>query len=275
MMNEQQEKKITDKELKETINFYKDLTGDVIDYAHHLFIALTFHSTKIEGSTYDLTETKTLLEKNITAEKDFISANMILDHFEALNYVVEMSGKKIIPDENIIKRIAGMVKKTTGKEYHNILGSCDESKGDYRVNLVTVGSEIVTFPAPQKIKPLMAQLVKDLNKDLLSATSLQQKLNIAFKIHYDLVMIHPFSDGNGRTARLMMNYILNYFDLPLFTINANIRTEYIKTLENTYKTDDFNLFYDFSKKEYYNFLMEQIKTITKNIKTLNFYKKRK
>ena len=61
---------------------------------------------------------------------------------------------------------------------------------------------------------------------------------LAFDAHFYLVSIHPFADGNGRTSRLLMNYILSYHQLPLATIFKEDKLEYYQALEASRPVDE-------------------------------------
>ena len=66
---------------------------------------------------------------------------------------------------------------------------------------------------------------------------------LAALAHYKLVTIHPFVDGNGRTARLLMNLLLRQHGYPLAIIKKEKRAEYIAAIEHARKQEDMMLFY--------------------------------
>ncbi len=249
----------TEKNIGELIKRYKTVVEEIINHNHYLAISFIFHSTKIEGGTYNEIETQILIEDDITAQKDFISGLMIKDHKAALDYVIQESQKQKIPDEKTIKTIAGLVKKSTGNIYENINGVCDEKKGDYRVNLVTVGNKNIVFPNAPKVKSLMLDFITQLQIEIKNTKTIEDKLNLAFKSHYKIIEIHPFSDGNGRTARLLMNYILNYFNLPLSIVRHEKKQEYYKAIEKTFVSKKMTYFNKFMLNEYVKYLSDEIK----------------
>jgi Fic family protein len=65
-----------------------------------------------------------------------------------------------------------------------------------------------------------------------------QIFSVSFDLHFDLVSIHPFADGNGRVSRLMMNYILVYYDQSPAIINKADRNQYFKSLEESREIED-------------------------------------
>jgi Fic family protein len=77
------------------------------------------------------------------------------------------------------------------------------------------------------------------------------------------VSIHPFADGNGRTGRLLMNYILAAFDLPIFHVYKSNRISYIQALERTRETGKITVFHNFMFGQYKKFLEKEIKALKK------------
>ena len=87
----------------------------------------------------------------------------------------------------------------------------------------------------------------------------REKLELAFEVHYRFVSIHPFVDGNGRTSRLLMNYILAIFDLPIFYVFKSNRIPYIKALERARETKNNAIFYNFMYRQYQKFIEKELK----------------
>jgi len=71
--------------------------------------------------------------------------------------------------------------------------------------------------------------------------------------------IHPFYDGNGRTSRLLMNYIQAFYDLPIAIVHSNAKAEYIQSLVDTRKKNDIQIFRDFMVSEYTALLENEIR----------------
>ena len=107
----------------------------------------------------------------------------------------------------------------------------------------------------------MKSFVEQTNKQISEAKTFQQKCEAAFSAHFQFVSIHPFSDGNGRTSRLIMNYILSVFDLPVFYVYKSNRISYIQALEKSREKDNIQHFYNFMFGQYKKFLEKEIKTV--------------
>jgi len=83
-------------------------------------------------------------------------------------------------------------------------------------------------------------------------------LEICFDAHFDLVSIHPFYDGNGRTSRLLMNYLQAYFNLPLSIVFKEDKTSYFEVLQQIRKEENIELFREFMLGQYSKYLQVEI-----------------
>ncbi|MDR1432945.1 MAG: Fic family protein [Puniceicoccales bacterium] len=178
---------------------------------------LTYTSNAIEGNTLTRRETALTLEENITSGAkplvDYIEAK---NHGEAFRFVVECAGKTEKISENLILDV-----------HRKILQGIDNSNaGGYRSVRVRISGSRTTLPNPLKVPELMTEFVEKLSK---SRESTPIK---AIEAHYSLVAIHPFTDGNGRTARLLMNLILLSDGYAPLIVRVRDRKRYIDSLEN-------------------------------------------
>jgi Fic family protein len=244
-------------ELEKLNTEYKNLNvQEAIDYEIFCAISIVWHSTKIEGCSLTETETKVLLEKDITAAgKPLKDHLMIKDHFAAFHYIKEQAKQKRKLSLEFIKEIGALVMKNTGSFTNTILGNFDTSKGDLRLAQVYVDKKY--FPDYKKVPTLLEQLCKSVNQKLDTVKD-TEILKLAADIHYNFVNIHPFGDGNSRTARLLMNYIQLYHHEPLIKIFTEDRTEYIDALNETEEKENLEIFREFIAKQETKFLKVEI-----------------
>ncbi|GAB1415967.1 Fic family protein [Paludibacter sp.] len=243
--------------LQSLVAEYKETARGQVDLKKFTYYAITYHSTAIEGSTLTEGQVYNLLDLDMPAKnKPFSEQQMVIDHQKALVYTLNKSLEKNLLTEEFIQEIGGLVVRNTGSVYNTSLGTFDSTKGDYR--LVNVHAGARTFPNYAKVPGLMKDFVKEINRKILSAKSFQEKCEVAFEAHYQFVSIHPFADGNGRNSRLIMNYILSYFDLPIFYVFKANRISYIRALEKARESGKIEVFYDFMYKQYKKFLERKI-----------------
>lgn len=153
----------------------------------------TYHSNAIEGNTLTLGETKAVLLDGIT-----VAGKRLQEHLEAVNHREAM---------RLMMRLAAVKKPLEESEildiHRTILsGIQTEDAGRYRTLRVRVAGSMRVFPNPLKVPELMAEFIHEVNISSL------HPIVVAADLHYGLVAIHPFADGNGRTARLLMNLYL-------------------------------------------------------------------
>ena len=239
---------------------YQDLKlHESIDFEKFNLYLITNHSTVIEGSTLTYIETQLLLDKDITpGGKPLHDSLMTKDHYAALLHVISLSKKKKnAVNTKMLQKTNALVMKNTGAIYNTALGSVDESKGDLRKMKVFVGKS--SFPNYNKVPELLETLCERLNEMInKEGVSIEEQLKISFFVHFNLVRIHPFTDGNGRTARLLMNYIQSIFNLPLSTVYQEDKAEYYNALITARKKEDINIFYDFMFTQYKKQLNSEI-----------------
>ena len=89
-------------------------------------------------------------------------------------------------------------------------------------------------------------------------------IKLSADIHYNFVNIHPFGDGNGRTTRLLMNYIQLYHNEPLIKIFTEDRAEYIDSLNATEEKEDLNIFRDFICRQQIKFYESELNKFSKS-----------
>jgi Fic family protein len=245
---------------EQLVKEYNRLIVGQVDVKKYTCYSISYHSTAIEGSTLSESQVFDLLENDITAKnKPFSHHLMVIDHHKALEYILKYAKDKQPLTQHFIQYIGGMVVKNTGAEYNVAVGSFDSTKGDIRLLNVRAGSR--SFPNYTKVPDLLKKLIFDTQTEMKTAKTFREKCELAFRLHFRFVSIHPFVDGNGRASRLLMNYILAYFNLPVFFVFKENRTAYINALETARGSEDETIFYKFMFRQYSKFLKKEINEI--------------
>lgn len=242
--------------------------SEVIDFDKFNEYAIVHHSSSIEGSTLTENETRLLLDENLTPKgKPLTHTLMTKDHYDALRYSLnEADASASIPvSVNLIQKINALVMKNTGSVYNTPLGVVDGTKGEFRKGNVSAGNAY--FPSYDKVESLTVKLISSINEKANGASTDKDKIELSFAAHFNLVSIHPFYDGNGRTSRLLMNYLQKKFDLPMAIVFKEDKNEYFTALQDARKLNQISPFYAFMYGQYYKFLdleIEAYKTISQN-----------
>lgn len=234
-----------------------------LDYEKFCMISIVYHSTKIEGCSLSETDTKVLLENNITAQgKPLTDHLMVKDHYNAFLKIKQDAIAKRKFSVDFIREINALVMKSTGAMTSTIAGNFDTSKGDLRLAQVYVDKKY--FPDFNKVPRLLDDLVKYVNERIDKVTG-DDIIKLSGDIHYNFVNIHPFGDGNGRTARILMNYIQLYHNEPLIKIFTEDRAEYIDALNETEEKEDLNIFRDFICRQQIKFYESELSKFNKSM----------
>ena len=215
-------------------------------------VMVSAHSTMIEGSRVTVQSAFDFLvgdEAKIDRSLPWDGYDMLADHALALNLALQWADERRLPSPQLLQELAGAVMRTTGLRTNGILGSTDAAKGDFRLDKVSIlGAS--SFPNAQKVRPLVEQLTRQLTARMPRATTLPEQLHVAFDAHQQLVSIHPFNDGNGRTSRLLMNYVQRYYGQPLTIVFREDKRAYFEALENSRRTEDLTSFRKFMLTQY-------------------------
>ena len=247
-------------EINNLADIYLKLSKGMIDHDKYTYYAIRHHSTAIEGSTLTEKQSVNLLEYGKPAAlKPMQDHFMVLDYFKALTYTLQLAKEKKPLSSNLIQSIAAQVKTNTGETVNTALGTYHTDKGDFRTGTVRAGNR--TFPDYKKVPALVKQLCEQANEEIKKVKTFEEKCNLAFKVHFDFVSIHPFGDGNGRTSRLLMNYIQAWFNLPLSIVFKQDRIKYVEALESARNREDISIFYRFMYVQYQKFLKTEIKQL--------------
>lgn len=229
----------------------------IIDFDKYNHYNITYHSTSIEGSTLTKTEIQLLLDEGITPKgKPLNDSLMVMDHFNALQFVIKSAKENKKISLEFIQQINAHVMKQTGSVYQTVFGELDSSKGVFRKGNVSAGNSY--FVNYDKVEPLVKKLCEALQQRLKDNETLIQQIDCSFDAHFDLVSIHPFYDGNGRTSRLLMNYLQLLFKLPMSIVFKEDKVEYFDALIQTRKEKDLEIFRGFMYAQYEKYLTLEI-----------------
>ncbi|MFQ5812385.1 MAG: Fic family protein [Anaerolineae bacterium] len=199
--------------------------GIVAKLKEHFDVEWTYHSNAIEGSTLTLAETRLVLLDGLT-----VGGKSLREHLEAINHkhaidFVEALAAKVEPvTEHNIRQIHALILRTID----------DENAGAYRRAQVYITGSTYVPPAGIQVPSLMQELVTWINS--AEAAGLHP-VERGARAHFRLVHVHPFVDGNGRTARLLMNLILVREGYPPAVIRHERRPEYYDTLDRAHEGD--------------------------------------
>lgn len=213
-------------EKKARLDAHRPLPSSVIAKLKEYFtVAWTYHSNAIEGSSVTLQETRAILLDGITVGGKPLREHLeVINHRHAIDFVQALAQKDAPLTEHAIRQIHALVLRTID----------DEEAGRYRRGNVRItGSDFVPPDAvavPGLMHDFAAWLASDEAKQL-------HTVEFAALAHFKLVDIHPFVDGNGRTARLLMNLILMRAGYPPAIVRAEDRVAYYDALDAAHAGD--------------------------------------
>lgn len=141
--------------------------------------------------------------------------------------------------------------RTTGSVHNTIGGSFDSSKGEFRLCGVTAGVGGRSYMSYQKVPAKVEELCSILQERQKLMNTLREQYELSFNAHLNLVTIHPWVDGNGRAARLLMNYIQFCYRLFPAKIFKEDRADYILSLQQSQDEE--------TSQPFLNFMATQLK----------------
>lgn len=208
-------------ELKSELDQYRPLPTAVVRNLRNVYrVEWTYNSNAIEGNTLSLIETKVVLEDGLTVGGKRLQEHLeVVNHAEAIDFVEEQVQKHSTLDEHTLKLIHYLILKNID----------NENAGRYRSINVRISGSKHEPPHFLQVPPEM----KDLFVWYERAKEELHPVELAALFHFKFVYIHPFADGNGRTARLLMNLILMGHGFPPAIVKAenDQRLRYYETLE--------------------------------------------
>lgn len=204
--------------LKQELDSFRPLDESIIQQLKQYYkISLTYTSNAIEGNSLTETETKVVLEDGIT-----IGGKPLKDHFEAIghseafDFLYNLAKSKEITEDNILN---------LHKLFYRHVDS--DNAGVYRdKNIIITGSDFIP-PSHKEVPALMKKFAGKIQE----LRNNNHPVEFAALLHKELVTIHPFKDGNGRTARLLMNLALVQEGYAITIIPPVVRNDYIYALK--------------------------------------------
>ena len=203
---------------RERLDKLRPLSGEALANLEHYYdIELTYSSNAIEGNTLSAVETTLVIEQGVAIGgkplKDHLEA---LDHYDAIRYVRELARQPAPLIEIDVRNLHRLIMQ--------------RSRPDIAGRYADLGRYVRTdrgrhaFPSPAKIPALMGDFAAWLR-------TAPDSPETAFTAHLRLATIHPFNDGNGRCARILMNLILIRAGYPPIAVRPEDRPAYIRALQ--------------------------------------------
>ena len=232
-----------DKELKEKLSIIDALKKEwnskrPLDKTHlermneYFNVKYTFSSNQIEGNTLTYRETDLVVNKGITIDGKSMREHLeAINHAEAVNYLSEIISQKTPFDLRLIKQLHQLVLKSIDSK----------NAGVWRTVPVRISGSNHLPPEPYLLDGLMNDYITHYNRQKIS----MHPVILAAEMHERLVSIHPFIDGNGRTSRLVMNFVLlqNGYSVAILKGNLEARKEYYHALDRVQTNNEPELFY--------------------------------
>ena len=219
--------------------------SEQIDYEKFYLYSIITHSTAIEGSTVTEVEAQLLFDEGITSSKRTMAEQMMnLDLKVAYEYGMQWIRKHEPITVEWLVTLASKVMYRTGSEYHSLGGDFDASKGELRKLNVTAGIGGRSYMSYLKVPMALQAFCEELNRrrSEIDPSDIAAVYDLSFWAHFELVTIHPWADGNGRTSRLLMNLLqMEYGVLPTKVLKED-KAEYIQALIDTREEEDMEIF---------------------------------
>ncbi|MEN9420601.1 MAG: hypothetical protein RLZZ107_71 [Bacteroidota bacterium] len=195
-------------------------------------LAYTYESNRIEGNTLSLQETNLVVNEGITVGGKTLKEHLeAINHQEAIHFIEQLVVNLQTFNKSVLLQLHRLI----------LMGIDTKNAGVYRTVEVRISGSKHIPPSPLLLNDLMDGYFEfyELNKRTMHPVLL------AAEMHERLVTIHPFIDGNGRTARLVMNLVLLQNGYTLVNIKGNLknRLKYYQALEQVQLNHEHTEFY--------------------------------
>ncbi|EOW1885535.1 Fic family protein [Enterococcus hirae] len=190
------------------------------EYLDDILVRFAYHSSAIEGNTISLAQTVSIILHNTVPERTSLrELYEIENHRGAFALMLEKVREKEELSVSLIKEI-----------HERLMDKLVIDHGRFKINENAILGADFETASPQDTPFLMQQLVQNLNFRLELAASEEEQLEAIMDTHIQFERIHPFSDGNGRTGRLLINYSLLKEGFPPLIIQTEEKAEYLEML---------------------------------------------
>jgi len=182
----------------------------------------TYNSNAIEGNSLTLRETMLVLKEGLTIGGKSLREHLeVTNHKAAIDFVYSLQEKGTISEKDVLEIHALILDRIE-----------PQNAGFYRRERIRISGSDYSPPSPEKVPKLMTEFAATFKaepKDAIPA------IEFSAFAHFKLVDIHPFIDGNGRTARLLMNLFLMRHGFPPAVILKSDRPRYYDSLDSAHK----------------------------------------
>ncbi len=215
--------------LKSTIDRHRPFSKRSADSLHEkLIVEWTYNSNAIEGNTLTMSETKVVLEGITIGGKSMIEHLETINHRDAILFIEELVSNKATISEWNIKNIQALILKEI--DNHNA--------GKYRTENVVISGAKHMPPKHYEVSYLMQKLIAEYQNEWIRYHPIVR----ATLLHGEFVKIHPFIDGNGRSARLLLNFELMINGYTPIIIKNKERSQYYDALDLAHTTMNYGPF---------------------------------
>lgn len=216
-------------QLKERIDSHRPLSKNLANSLHDkLVVEWTYHSNAIEGNTLTISETKVVLEGITIGGKSMVEHLETINHREAIWFVEDLIASKEELTEWNLKNIHALI----------LRGIDHSNAGRYRNENVLISGAKHIPPKHFEVDYMMEKLIKEYGQDWKDLHPVVK----ATLLHGEFVKVHPFIDGNGRTARLLLNFELMKNGYTPIIIKNEQRATYYDVLDLAHTTMNYGPF---------------------------------
>ena len=216
-------------QLKAKLDTYRPLDSSVVqNLREDLILRWTYNSNAIEGNTFTLNETKVALEGITVGGKSLREHFEAINHKEAIEFVESLVEADDMLSENTVKSLHALILKNID----------DKNAGSYRNINVLISGATHRPPSHIEVASKMEAFINWYRTDAQTLHAIER----ACRVHVDFVGIHPFSDGNGRTSRLLMNFELMKNGFPPVVLKVENRLAYYEALDKAHTLGEYDNF---------------------------------